>query len=77
MPSKVVVHVFKDSYRDSIQLLKGAADVKKLDGVLNSAFMMGTPANIKLVADELKGLVYTSSLPSCSSLPLHHHRNEF
>ena len=50
MISTVRCLVRPDTYRDSVQLMRVAADVERLPGVTRAALLMGTPANRELLA---------------------------
>lgn len=41
--------VFKDTYKDSIELMRLSAELKAFNGVRNAAVMIGTPANLELL----------------------------
>jgi FdrA protein len=43
--------LLKNSYRDSVELMRVAAEVERLPGVARAALMMGTPANRAVLAD--------------------------
>lgn len=43
-------HVRRDTYRDSVELMRIAAQLEGLDGVARAALLMGTPANRELMA---------------------------
>jgi len=43
--------VRRDTYRDSVELMRVAAEVEGLPGVLRAALMMGTPANRAVLTD--------------------------
>jgi len=43
--------VFKDTYRDSVELMRIATDLERLPGVVRAGVVMGTPANRDLLAD--------------------------
>ena len=49
--------VKRDTYRDSVELMRVAAQLEQLDGVERAALLMGTPANrsIMVVAGLLHG----------------------
>jgi FdrA protein len=42
--------VHRDTYRDSVELMRVAAEVEKLAGVSSAALLMGTPANREMLA---------------------------
>ncbi len=50
MESMVRCLVRRDAYRDSVQLMRIAAEVERLPGVVRTALLMGTPANRELLA---------------------------
>ena len=51
MISTVRCLVRPDTYRDSVQLMRVAAEVERLPGVTRAALLMGTPANRELLAE--------------------------
>jgi FdrA protein len=57
MEPSVRVLIRRDTYRDSVQLMRVAAEAERLPGVLRTALVMGTPANRELLAatDLLRG----------------------
>ena len=46
----VETRVLRDTYRDSVELMRVAAEVERLAGMRRSALLMGTPANLDLLA---------------------------
>ena len=42
--------VRRDTYRDSVELMRVAAEVEQLAGVMRAALLMATPANRELLA---------------------------
>jgi succinyl-CoA synthetase alpha subunit len=42
--------VRRDTYRDSVELMRVAAEVERLPGVISAALLMGTPTNLDLLA---------------------------
>ena len=50
MDATVRCLVRRDTYRDSVELMRVAAEVERLPGVSNAALLMGTPANRELLA---------------------------
>ena len=42
--------VHRDTYRDSVELMRVAAEIERLPGVTTAALLMGTPANRELLA---------------------------
>lgn len=54
MSSEVVQsRVFKNSYRDSVELMRVAAEVEQIPGVIRAALLMGTPANKALLVESM------------------------
>lgn len=49
MPTKTVIR--KNEYRDSVALMRLATELRRLEGVRDSAAVMATPANLELVAN--------------------------
>jgi len=43
--------LFRSSYRDSVELMRIAEEVKRLDGVSQAVLVMGTPANCAVPSD--------------------------
>ena len=41
--------IFRDTYRDSVELMRVAADVERLPGVRRAALLLATPANLHLL----------------------------
>jgi FdrA protein len=50
MEPSVRALIRRDTYRDSVQLMRVAAEAERLPGVLHAALVMGTPANRDLLA---------------------------
>jgi len=46
----VLVQILRDTYRDSVELLRVAAEVERLPGVRRAALLVATPANVELLA---------------------------
>src|SRR5436190_10950702 len=42
--------VRRDTYRDSVELMRVAAQLEQMDGVTRAALLMGTPANRSILA---------------------------
>ena len=55
----VRVQVFRDTYRDSVDLMRVASEVEQLRGVRRAALLMATPANRELLAQA--GLFHESA----------------
>ncbi len=51
MTETVVTDVRKSVYLDSVALMRMSRAINQIDGVLEAAMMMGTPANIKIMTD--------------------------
>src|SRR5438552_8715471 len=49
MPVRCLVR--RDSYRDSVELMRVAAEIEQTSGVARAALLMGTPANKELMAE--------------------------
>lgn len=43
--------VFRNAYRDSVELMRIAAELERLPGVLRAGLVMATPANLAIVAE--------------------------
>jgi FdrA protein len=43
--------VHRDTYRDSVELMRVATEIERLPGIARAALLMGTPANRELLAD--------------------------
>ncbi len=46
--------LFRSSYRDSVELMRIAEEVKRLDGISQAGLVMGTPANCTVLNAEGK-----------------------
>jgi succinyl-CoA synthetase alpha subunit len=51
MTSSYRALVRRDTYRDSVELMRVAAQLEQLDGVVRAALLMGTPANRAIMAE--------------------------
>jgi succinyl-CoA synthetase alpha subunit len=49
--SVVRQRVFRNAYRDSVELMRIAADIERLPGVIRAGLVMCTPANLAIVAE--------------------------
>lgn len=49
--SVVRQRVFRNAYRDSVQLMRIAAEIEQLPGVIRAGLVMCTPANLAIVAE--------------------------
>ena len=49
--SVVRQRVFRNAYRDSVELMRIAAEVERLPGVVRAGLVMCTPANLAIVAE--------------------------
>ena len=46
----VHARIFANSYRDSVELMRIAADIETLDGIERAGLVMATPANREVLA---------------------------
>ena len=49
--SVVRQQVFRNAYRDSVELMRIAAEIERLPGVTRAGLVMATPANLAIVAE--------------------------
>ena len=47
--SVVRQRVFRNAYRDSVELMRIAAEIERLPGVIRAGLVMCTPANLAIV----------------------------
>jgi len=65
MAQAVRHRLFRNTYRDSVELMRIAAEVERLPGVARAGIMMATPANLAVLADAgLLGDVAGETRPS-------------
>ncbi|HET6320344.1 MAG TPA: acyl-CoA synthetase FdrA, partial [Chloroflexota bacterium] len=50
-PGVVQAYVLPNTYRDSVELMRVAAELEQLPGIQRAALVMGTPANCAILAD--------------------------
>ena len=50
-PPSIRCLIRRDTYRDSVELMRVAAEVERLPGILRAALVMGTPANRAVLAE--------------------------
>ena len=51
MSATVLNHVRKGFYLDSVALMRLSRTIANMDGIEEAALMMGTPANMRIMAD--------------------------
>ena len=49
--SVVRQRIFRNAYRDSVELMRIAAEIEHLPGVIRAGLVMCTPANLAIVAE--------------------------